>query len=713
MMFRHEKLEDGSVKIMGVLATPRVSRNGYFYPPEELERAVKKLGGREIPIYLEHVDARNAIGSAKLVWNPEKMQVEFEGRVTDPEIAQKILDGAIRHVSLGADYETLDFMDGYAAVRGLEFKELSLVAVPGIPEANIMVAESLDVAIRLREELIEAVPRWEPTKKAPEDRPWDGDAARRRLREWSGYPEGQWWNKYKRGFAWFDDREPEKLSSYKLPHHDIIDGEIHVVWRGVAAAMAALMGARGGTDIPSGERRAVYNHLARHYKQFNKEPPSFESVERLWQILNKPREEAVEGLREFLAEVKKREFQAIVDTLVEGDAGEAIALLHEAASYAKYVPDSDKSDSMAEEGKIGESLEAKIEQLTAETKTLSEAITKGFEAVKESLSKLTEPKEEEGPKETVEESVSDSAKLYESVAQKLREAITSTSAPVIPEWKPPIIDLPPGVQAGLRRYARVVEIPKGASKVTVSTLTTPAFAALTEGASIADATQTLSHVEVSAGEYGAAQTVTDTVLETMSADLVQAIERTFQRAAVRSEDNVILSKLDAATGVNELFAGGKENEDSLDTLDVLTWQLVLEAKKVLSEKGYDTSPGNLVLVVSPKQWLDLMKNLGSALVSAGDREFIGTGEVVRLFGIDIVISDQVPTGTATQGGTTSITTYHAFMFIKGESVALAVARDLRVELDRDINKRTTNIVATHRIGSEVIVPESVVKIYTT
>ena len=42
--------------------------------------------------------------------------------------------------------------------------------------------------------------------------------------------------------------------------------------------MAALMGARGGVDIPTQDRRAVYNHLARHYRQFKREPPEFTEI---------------------------------------------------------------------------------------------------------------------------------------------------------------------------------------------------------------------------------------------------------------------------------------------------------------------------------------------------------------------------------------------------------------------------------------------------
>jgi hypothetical protein len=77
--------------------------------------------------------------------------------------------------------------------------------------------------------------------------------------------------------AWVDASAPDVKSSYKLPHHEA-DGLHRVVWRGVAAAMGIMMGARGGVDIPDADRQAVYNHLATHYRQFDKEPPSFKEM---------------------------------------------------------------------------------------------------------------------------------------------------------------------------------------------------------------------------------------------------------------------------------------------------------------------------------------------------------------------------------------------------------------------------------------------------
>jgi len=84
------------------------------------------------------------------------------------------------------------------------------------------------------------------------------------------------WSLFKQVHTWFDDSEgstPEVKSAYKLPHHKIVDDEVKTVWRGVTAAMSRLM--QQNTQIPEGDRRGCYNHLSRHYREFDEEPPEY------------------------------------------------------------------------------------------------------------------------------------------------------------------------------------------------------------------------------------------------------------------------------------------------------------------------------------------------------------------------------------------------------------------------------------------------------
>lgn len=117
------------------------------------------------------------------------------------------------------------------------------------------------------------------TPKAPEDREWN----------WHGTAEADkaddiigrgGWEAFAEAHAWYDPHEdpdhdpPHEKQAYKMPHHEVVDGRIRVVWAGVRSAMQILAGARGGVDLPEGDRRDVYRHLVRHYEEFDKEPPS-------------------------------------------------------------------------------------------------------------------------------------------------------------------------------------------------------------------------------------------------------------------------------------------------------------------------------------------------------------------------------------------------------------------------------------------------------
>ena len=100
-----------------------------------------------------------------------------------------------------------------------------------------------------------------PTADKDRDWNWSGQGAR----QVDAMLEKGGWKLVAEAHAWYDDSEgdpPEKKGAYKLPHHELIDGRLQVVWRGVTHAMNVLAGGRGGVDIPEKDKRAVWRHLA-------------------------------------------------------------------------------------------------------------------------------------------------------------------------------------------------------------------------------------------------------------------------------------------------------------------------------------------------------------------------------------------------------------------------------------------------------------------
>jgi len=135
----NEKVLEKPLRIRGVAMTAGMSRNFNIYTPEELSAFAGKLV--EAPVYLEHVTATNSVGKVTNA-NWDGQNLWYEAEVYDDETAEKIRRGLIRHISVGADYETVDIVDGRIP-HGLSNAEISLVAVPGIPAANIQVVEKL------------------------------------------------------------------------------------------------------------------------------------------------------------------------------------------------------------------------------------------------------------------------------------------------------------------------------------------------------------------------------------------------------------------------------------------------------------------------------------------------------------------------------------------------------------------------------------------
>jgi phage I-like protein len=105
------------------------------------------------------------------------------------------------------------------------------------------------------------------------DGPWDASAAEQRLRKWAGVdgdnPPASAWHKYAEGFA-IVEGAGDKLGAFKLPHHDIRDGKLVTVKKGVEAAIGALNGARGGMSISPSEKASALAHLEKHREQFEK-----------------------------------------------------------------------------------------------------------------------------------------------------------------------------------------------------------------------------------------------------------------------------------------------------------------------------------------------------------------------------------------------------------------------------------------------------------
>jgi hypothetical protein len=136
-----EAVAEKPLRIGGVALAAGMSRNFNVYTPEELRAFADKLV--DAPVYIEHVAVDSAAGKVtKCIYDPTARCLNYEAEIYDTATADKIRRGLIQHVSVGADYNTLDVVDAKVP-HGLYNPELSLVAVPGVPETNVQVLEHL------------------------------------------------------------------------------------------------------------------------------------------------------------------------------------------------------------------------------------------------------------------------------------------------------------------------------------------------------------------------------------------------------------------------------------------------------------------------------------------------------------------------------------------------------------------------------------------
>lgn len=225
-------------------------------------------GKNRIKILAQHRADWLPIGKP-LTLEEDAKGLKFTGRISPTTLGRDVLtlmrDGVISEMSIGFDVVKDDFdrQKGVRLLREVRLWEISPVTWAMHPDAKIEAVKA--VPRNVSEQLADRSTPWTAPRLSDFiDQAWDdlSDTERRRI---AGH------------FAWARTLPPETFGDLKLPHHDPQTGK--VVWRGVVAAMAALLGARGGVDIPEADRRAVYAHLASHYEQFDETPPAFRQAD--------------------------------------------------------------------------------------------------------------------------------------------------------------------------------------------------------------------------------------------------------------------------------------------------------------------------------------------------------------------------------------------------------------------------------------------------
>ena len=607
-------------KITGLLALPRISRNGNFYYPEELAKA----DGKTVPLRWNHIqDNEGIIGTAKLSYDEDKMQINYEATVDNEGVEQQLVNKEFK-VSLGAEpqkEEQICHDEGkcYNVPLGLDFKEMSIVETPGIPEATLDVIEYFTT---------------ESVK--------------------------------------FEDCKCENTSNNTSIKDKIMAEETETK----VTVDTKEVPAKEAPQCPEGQ--ALKDGKCVPEAPAPEAPKAPEAVAPVAQAepVHTEHKEADCGCSK---EAEKTNVETEVNAKVEAKLESIQDEIRE-----NYAPKATVEENTTPKGYVEEGVEEQTEELKKVLKGNSVVI----EIDKEDFYKAHTVKENS----PVTEAVSTSGTIPTVSAQR------------------DIIVLPGGISVKpVRQWTQFKEIPQGNDKVRFYKIDIPAFADITEGGSdISASTHTLTSVDVAADTpRGFRQVVKKTEIEKYPSGLLEAIRSTARLRAIQDEASIILKDIAApaaaASGYNTFVAGKHLRADTganvgstsdEDAAGEFLKEGVEFGRQKLEEAGFDVSPGNVVLAITPRAFRTLISDPDIArFVQNGDPSISQQGRLERYLGVDLFVTNTLRTAN---------NSFRNVMWVKGKAFAVASGRKLELEFDKNIDNQSVSVVATHRTNAGIL-----------
>jgi hypothetical protein len=656
-----------ATRIAGIALLPRESRNGIYYDVEEL----KKFDGVRVDLRVEHQGPDSKIGEVLFKYDEKTQQVKYEADVTNVEW-QGRLDREQYQVSIGAKVleqrELCDEMKKKCLNSPVldEILELSVVKTPGIPESTMVIIEhNVDTLFILENDIPVA---------------------------FGGFLDGQ-----------------------------RLLGEI-------SSTLTANQPDMSPEDITRRAQEIVTQMEKGFMGIIN--PPQPVTIAQPENTSNIP---ITDNLDMTTSETSEKKVEEKVKVTIETDGEVEVA-----KQEAKPVDTPQEVAKPTEEVKadVSEKVAQRIEKSNADTlKTVIETVSKAWQP-KSEVAESTDSFVEEAYDEEFSKKFLD--KVFENGYGKLvidkegfinshtytsnqtnvdgtvREAIsTSGTIPGVKQTSNIKIQLGAKSVIPTRQFGRFEQVPTGQNTARFYRMTVPDAGAITESPTtdITAATHTLTSIDVTCNVRGWRQTVEKAELEDYPASFLNAIRETARLEAIRDEHKLIVQDLAATdhdfggvstapyhigasdgvatTTTTEEDADGEFDEDGLSF-----------AKRYLGELGNSTAPGNLIAFISERAFESLSTaSTLSEYAQIGNPSVTKLGQLERLYGIDIIVTNDLLTANnATRN----------LVCVKGEAWGLASQRNMEIELQKNIAGQYWDIVWTHRIGVDIIDPNSYV-----
>jgi len=297
----------------------------------------------------------------------------------------------------------------------------------------------------------------------------------------------------------------------------------------------------------------------------------------------------------------------------------------------------------------------------------------------------------------------------------VEEAVsTSGTIPGVKQRANVSIQIGSKTATSIRQYGQFEALPTGQNTARFYRITVPDAGAITESVSsdITASTHTLTSIDVTCSIRGWRQTILKAQLEDYPASFLNAIRETARLEAIRDEHKLILEDLASTArdygGVTTApyHIGGSDGAATSNTTeedadgefdeDGLTF-----AKRYLQELGQDVGPGKLVAFLSPRAFESLATSSAiSEYAQIGNPSVTKLGQLERLYGIDIVVTNEVKGDVSNAD--------RNIVAVKGASFGLASQRTMELELQKQVAGQYWDLVWTHRIGVNVIDPNTYV-----
>jgi len=293
----------GDITSFKAIITQEGVQNGFVKEWSELKKSAWTAGNR--PVVINHPDTgpvmdynliKGYLSDIKLLEKKKQVQATVNIFNENKDLIKQIQDKEITEVSVGF-WAAVDYLDEpvegqvYGFERDMIFDHLALLPddlgacsnldgcgiMPDKEKVNFNVVKITDIRknteineggdigmLKTDKEIMHnrAIP-YKDLGQADPSEPWNFNAADYSIDD------------LKMACAWMADKPDNELTKadFKLPHHDL-DGKSNL--HGVRAAGAAIMGARGGVDIPAADLDGVKAHLEKEYEAFGEMPPWIE-----------------------------------------------------------------------------------------------------------------------------------------------------------------------------------------------------------------------------------------------------------------------------------------------------------------------------------------------------------------------------------------------------------------------------------------------------